>query len=288
LLLALQGTVGRYEEAADAAQRLIDVATLSGEQRLVGTGIVNYTFAALHGPTVVSSAIRTSETLLKQVGGDRKAQGLALGVLGVLHAMEGRFDDARRCSDEGRELLEDLGPSILAASTALEGSRIALLAGNPADAEVELRRDYDILEALGEQYYRSTLAGLLANVYWRLSKYEQADRYARVGEEISDADDFWSQALWRSARAKLLARGSQIEPALARANEAVELTATSDDIELRADVLLDLCEVLRLVGRENEQEPHLREALALYSRKGDVVSAGATSQRLGVLAETVP
>jgi hypothetical protein len=163
-----------------------------------------------------------------------------------------------------------------------------LLAGNPADAEVELRRDYNILEALGEQYYRSTLAGLLANVHWRLGQFEQAHRFARVGEEISDTDDFWSQALWRSARAKLLARDSQAEPAVARGQEALDLTATSDDIELRADMLVDFCEVLRLVGRENEQEPHLREALALYSRKGDIVSAGAISDRLGVLAQTLP
>ena len=60
---------------------------------------------------------------------------------------------------------------------------------------------------------------------------------------------------------------------LARA--AVELAATTVDIELRADALIDLGEVLRIAGREDEREPHIREALALYEQKGDLVSSGA-------------
>jgi predicted ATPase len=283
LLMLIYGTSGNYDDAAEAALRVVEFATRAEDARLASKGAINYAFTALHGPTPVSVALRSCEILLNEVGGDRKAEAMVLGVLGVLHAMEGRFDEARRLTAQSRESLEDLGPSILAAASALEYSRVEILAGDPAQAEIELRRDYEKLEAVGERYYRSTLAGLLANALWTLGRNAEADEYSQVAEEIADADDNWSQVLWRSARAKLLVQAGRAEEAVTLAREAVSLAATSVDIEQYADVLVDLGEVLRRAGRDGEQEPHLREALALYVRKGDLVSAELIRARLAEL-----
>jgi hypothetical protein len=53
---------------------------------------------------------------------------------------------------------------------------------------------------------------------------------------------------------------------------------------LHAGALVDLADVLELEGRPNEAGPPLREALALYERKEDVVSAGRVRSRLRELA----
>jgi class 3 adenylate cyclase/tetratricopeptide (TPR) repeat protein len=280
VLMLVYGTAGRYDAAADAAMEVVTYSTQAGDARVAAKGATNYAFTALHGSANVRDALTTCEGLLTQVSGDRKSEAIVLSVLGVLHAMEGRFDEARKLTAQSRERLEDLGPSILAAATSLESSRIALLAGDPIQAEIELRHDYVTLEALDEAYYRSTVSGALANVYWQLGRFEEAERFSRIGEELADADDYWSQLLWRSARAKLLARTGDADDALAMAQSAMALTESSVDIEQHADILVDFSEVLGLLGRENEQEPHLRAALALYSRKGDVVSAGLIRDRL--------
>ena len=280
LLMLIYGTSGNYDDAADAAMHVVEFATRAEDARLASKGAINYAFAALHGPTPVSVALSSCTSLLVQVEGDRKAEAVILGVLAVLHAMEGRFDEARRLIAQSRERLKDLGPSILAASNALESSRVETLAGDPVRAEIDLRRDYEKLAAVDERYYRSTIAGLLANVLFTLGRSNEASDYSRIAEEITDEDDYWSQILWRSARAKIFAQEGHFDEALRLAGESVSLASGSVDIEQHADALVDLGEVLRLAGRETEQGPHLHEALALYVRKGDVVSAARIQAKL--------
>ena len=47
-----------------------------------------------------------------------------------------------------------------------------------------------------------------------------------------------------------------------------------------ADAFMDLAEVLRTAGRENESEPFVAQALELYEQKGNVVAAGRTRRIL--------
>jgi hypothetical protein len=53
-----------------------------------------------------------------------------------------------------------------------------------------------------------------------------------------------------------------------------------------ADSRLERAEVLVLLGRGDEAEPPLREALRLFEAKGDPVSAARTRLRLETLAST--
>jgi hypothetical protein len=65
---------------------------------------------------------------------------------------------------------------------------------------------------------------------------------------------------------------------------AVDLAAGTSNIEQHADALVDLHEVLRLAGQWDESGPPLREALALYEQKGDLVMASRLRARLEVPA----
>src|SRR6185436_15929270 len=108
---------------------------------------------------------------------------------------------------------------------------------------------------------------------WDLGREEEAVTFARISRDLADVDDVYSQVLWRMVEAKSLARSGQADEGVAFAREALGMLDRSVDIELKADVLI-------LAGRENEQGPHIGEALALYAEKGDVVLSAAAADRL--------
>jgi hypothetical protein len=84
--------------------------------------------------------------------------------------------------------------------------------------------------------------------------------------------------------AKSLARRGDTAEAVEMGASAVRLAAATVDIELHADALTELAEVHRLAGGEDEEEPRLREALALYEQKGDIVRMRAVRDRLTAVA----
>ena len=64
----------------------------------------------------------------------------------------------------------------------------------------------------------------------------------------------------------------------------MRLSERSDDISQRGDALVDLAAVLDRAGRASDAATALRDAIALYERKGNVVSADrarTTLERLG-------
>ena len=149
LLMIIHGTVGRYDDAAFAAETAVTHSRRAGDPRSAARAASGYATVALGGPTPVAAAIERCEALLADVRGDRKAEAVILGVLAQLRAMRGEFDEARAMAERGREMLDDLGPSVTAASTSTESWRVEVLAGDLAAAERHLRRDHDLLEAHG-------------------------------------------------------------------------------------------------------------------------------------------
>jgi len=90
------------------------------------------------------------------------------------------------------------------------------------------------------------------------------------------ADDMTTQVVWRSVRARVLSVRARHADAQALAREATSLAADTDDVNMRADTLLDLAAVLRAAGRDAGALPPLRQALDLYKAKGNQVSAART------------
>ena len=279
-LLFVHGNAGRYDEMAEAAQQLMEHADRAGEDRLVRRGAAVYTTAAVLGSTPVDEAIRACEGITERVHGDRRSEAIVFGALAQLRAMTGDFDEARRLYRQEQEYLEALGPSRELASTSLDSARVELLAGDLTAAAEELRRDNIELEALGERYFRSTVAGLLAKVLLLVRDTAEADRFCSLAEELADVDDVDSQVLWRLSRSRLLAVD---DPAAARAlaDEAVTLAEGTAGLILRADAMRSRAELLFELGDRTDAETSLVEAVSLYERKGDVVSAAAARELLG-------
>jgi predicted ATPase/class 3 adenylate cyclase len=268
----LQGTAGRYGAAEEAVRRSMEYARLAGDRRQEIRNLPIYAACSLYGPATVPEAIRHCEQLIEEASDDRRGASLVRLALAQLHALQGDFDRARELYRQSRATLEDLGEKVQAASTSIDSGRVEMLANDPVSAEAELRRDYKTLAAMGEKYFLSTTAALLAHALYLQGRFEEAETLSRVSSE-SDQDDVESQSLWRRARAKVLARKGRFDEAETLAREAQALIEETDSPLLEANTLMDLAEVLRLAGRLEEALPLMHSARALYVQKGSSVLA---------------
>ncbi len=274
LMWAIHGTAQRYGESAAAAEHVLEEAWLADDRRLAARGASGYAVGALFGPTPVPDALRRCEELAAEIRGDRRTEALIRGVLAQLYAMQGSGDRARELLAQSLEMLEELGANVLSSATSLNSSPVELLVGDLEAAEGLLRKDYDALSQLGEKFLLSSVAGSLGRVVYQLNRFEEAEALAMVVEQLAAPDDVDAQALWRSVLGMCLARRGEHDEGLRLANEAVELRRATDALTLQAETLSDLAETLRFTGRDDEVRAVRSEAMRLYERKGDIVSAG--------------
>jgi class 3 adenylate cyclase/tetratricopeptide (TPR) repeat protein len=241
--------------------------------------------ARLHGRTPVADVLAWLD--------EREQEGAWTLVLrrdrGHALAMVGRLDEARAIlADVRAEMAERGGGIRLGTTTGQASVYVELLAGDPA-AAVELGEEgCRLLEELGERSFLSTAAGLLAQALYALDRLEEADAWAGRAAELGASDDALTQLLWRQVRAKVLARRGEHAEAERLAREAVALGAETDMLGSQGDAHADLAEVLSLAGRAEEAAEALEHALARYERKGNLVMAGRTRERLAALHEQAP
>ena len=115
--------------------------------------------------------------------------------------MNGDFAKAREMCVRGRAVLRDLGQGVRAASASLDLAVIELLAGDPAAAEREIRPDCELLEKMGETYFLSTMAAMLARAVREQGRDAEALELTGLAERSAADDDIDAQVLWRAVRA---------------------------------------------------------------------------------------
>jgi class 3 adenylate cyclase/tetratricopeptide (TPR) repeat protein len=276
------GSTAFAEEAWRRALEHSRRARSPREEAQVLTWLLIATWA---GPAPVEQALARCREIGERAP-TRQVEAFALLEHGPLLAMQGRFAEARKLFRQGRAMLEDLGLAIFVAGSSQENFDLEMLAGDPEAAEDDLRRACDTLERLGEKGFLSTRAGLLAHALCAQGRYEEADIFIELAVNSASADDRLTQALWRSARAKVVASGGDIEEALGLAREAVAMLEPTDWLVIRADALVGLAETLRLADRFAEARDALDEAVMLYEQKGNVIAAGKARELLDELRPT--
>lgn len=283
LLTYVHWTATRFGSAAEAAERTIRHATAAGDTIMARRFLGSLAISVLYGPTPVIEAIDYCEDVLIRAGDDRKAKALAELALAHLEAMRGDFGRARLLYRRSRASLEEFGWRLFAALTSLDSAFVEILAGDLDAAERELRNDYAALQQMGERNYISTTAALLADVRYRQGSYEDADRFARVCEDVASSDDVASQFLWRCVRGKLLAEQGSHDDAEASLQEALGLIEPSDQLDWKGNGLMDLAEVRRIANRNTEAAAAAEQAAELFSKKGNVVSAARATELAATL-----
>ena len=98
---------------------------------------------------------------------------------------------------------------------------------------------------------------------------EEALRLTELApERLTVPEDATPKIGWRRVRAKLLARAGELDEAERLGREAVALAERTDYLDVHAQAVADLGEVLRLAGRPEESAAALERRFGSTSRKG--------------------
>jgi tetratricopeptide (TPR) repeat protein len=260
------------ERAFEHAQRAADERELSEiRQALI--------WCAAVGPLPVARAIARCEELIADSGRDPLTDAVAANALSLLNAMGGRFSEARELSARSREILEDLGLTLMLPTLDGWTGQAELLAGDPGAAERLWRRAYQALEGLGEKGNLSTIAAYLAEAVFQQGRFDEAEELTAASESMTFPDDVTSQISWRTVRAKVAARKGSLDVAETLAADAVARGAATDWIHLRGGALEALAEVQLAKGQTDAAAAPAGEALALYEAKGSVAAAALLRSR---------
>jgi DNA-binding SARP family transcriptional activator len=226
--------------------------------------------SALFGPKPVHDGIALCEHVLARPSQQKRLVASSYRTLAGLTAMTGDFPAAYGLIDRDKELLADLGLSVIAAVAAEVYGIVHLLANDATTAELELRRGYERLAEMGEKSVLANIAGLLARALARQGRYDEALVFSRRGEALAAADDLAAGGHWRGPRAVALAARGEMEHAHALAGDAVALASETDFLNLHAESLLDLSSLLVLEGSGSEADTLVAHAVELYRAKGNV------------------
>jgi tetratricopeptide (TPR) repeat protein len=276
----------QFEAAEEAIERVLEHARRAGDKTNETSSSLLILNAIRYGPTCVEEGNRRAAAILEEAD-DPLLEAYARRCLGSLSAMTGRFEEARSLIGEALAIYEDLGLEMQMAHTAeQESAYVEMLADDPVAAEQELRLAYQTLEGAGRENSAASAAGYLGLALCAQGRYEEAARFAGISEDGSVANDANTQIVWRCVRARVLASQGAFEPAEALGREAARLAEKTDALDDRGDTLMDLADVLRVVGRRDEAATAVAEAQRLYERKGNAVSGAKAAALLAELSAT--
>ena len=263
---------GQWGSRIEALEEAIRHGRGAGDDGQVGVLVVQYTQALYYGPTPVAEAIRACSAFLEESPRAPTFEAGLWTTLAGLHAMEGRFEEARRLYADSVAIYEEFGLRFRRAVRSIFGAQIEALAGDLGAAERELRTGYSMLEEMGAPASRGTVAGLLADVLASRGDDAEAHRFAEITRETAAETDVWPQVLVRRALARASARQGDIAAAEELARDAVAMAGATDALDLRGGTLVVLGEVLRDAGKTAESDASLEEARKLYELKGNLAA----------------
>jgi tetratricopeptide (TPR) repeat protein len=182
--------------------------------------------------------------------------------------MLGRFEEAFAESTEAERIYSDLGLRFAVAGLLQVTGPVALLAGDPEAAEHVLRRSYEILAGIGAKGYT---AALLAAALYAQERYQEAAEFVAIAKDPG-THETTTGVRWRAVEAKLRALDGDVDAAVTTAREAASLASKTDALNLHAEALVALAEVLQLAGRDAEAAHAAEQAYAVYAAKGNVAA----------------
>jgi len=271
--------LGEAEVALEGLERALEHS--KGQPSLTA-GILTFEAAArIWGPTPAVEIERWAVSVLSVYAGVPIAEAAALTARAYADALRGDASGARQLANRARSIYADMGlPFLLARATSVL-SLIDLLAGDLVATERGLRESYDTLRETRETGFLSTVTSILADALCEQDKIDEAEQMARRAIEMSSPDDLDPLTRANGVLAVARARAGDAAGAEALAAEAVESCRSTDLIMILSDALRRQGHVLHASGKHDEAVRALREALALYERKGNVVMAARVRATLG-------
>jgi tetratricopeptide (TPR) repeat protein len=249
-----------HEDWADAAQKALEHSRLAGGRE--DAWLFGLPIALVYGPRPADEAIATLEAL--GAGFAELRAGVIDVHIAMLLAMLGRFEEARQAGEvaceRGREVSgnEHAGYAYLA--------EIAALAGDDEQAAVYLR---PVCERLTPQEWnQADYGGRLAQILWRLGRHEEAYELAERCCQPAPERNVLGHAFWLQIQAlHAAAQGDHTAETERIARRAVAVLDRTDALNLQAEALSNLAEVLTSAGKTDDAAEALEQALDRYERK---------------------
>jgi DNA-binding SARP family transcriptional activator len=256
----------------ESSERALDAYRRAGLP--VATCLGQLAQALYQGPTPAPEAIARCERLLDDDTVGPAGEANVRVFLGGLLAMRGQIEEARAHVARARETFDELGQ--LGPAGALcggVGGAIEVLAGDWQAAELVLRESCELLQRARLNSTFATRAGELAATIYEQGRFAEADTWSRAAERAAAEDDLDARLAWQPVRAKLLARSGEHDDAERMVRAAGVAAQNTDALNKRARVLLDLADVLRLVGREGDTPELIEQARRDFEQKGNLAGA---------------
>jgi class 3 adenylate cyclase/tetratricopeptide (TPR) repeat protein len=287
LALARLGEVGASEAALD---RALAAARHAHDRRRANVVLAGAPLAALWGPSPVARASgRCLDVVrvLRITQGAPAVEAVALRCQGVLEALRGRTDAARRMVASSRRMVEELGITQRLLEADVFSGLIELLEGDAVAAERCLRGAYDGFREHGLGIDAAQAAALLGRALLAQGRATEAEALSRESEALA-GDDLKSAIAWRGVRAEALARRGEVGAAIDLARAAVALAASTDHLLDHADACRALATALRAAGRREEAALEDLHAIELWDAKGATLLADRARQAAGRAGDAEP
>ena len=270
--LARLGKVGACEAALDQA---LAAARRAGDRRRANAVLAGAPLAALWGPSPVTRASgRCLDVVrvLRITQGAPAVESVALSCQGVLEALRGRTEAARRMLASSRKMVEELGIAHRLFEADAFSGRIAAMEGDAAGAERLLRSAYEGLRELGLGIDAARAGALLARTLLAQDRVAEAESLSHESERLA-GDDLQAAIAWRGVRAEALAKRGEHGAAVELARAAVAIASATDALLDHADARMALAAALRAAGRGTEADAEERRAIGLWEAKGATLLA---------------
>jgi class 3 adenylate cyclase/tetratricopeptide (TPR) repeat protein len=271
---------GKLARANEAAKRALVHAERIGDARAQARHRSDIAGAVIFGAVRLDEGIRIIERDLAwaRTANVRWLEGVSLIALGTLHAAQSRVDLGRRFVEAGKVLLSELGMGWINAAHA--GNWVEVLCETPAEMEREFRAAYETLAEAGEKGVLSTMAADLADAVLAQGRTAEAGHLLDEAEQAGARDDVVTQVIVARVRAKLMARRGDSEAARRLAREAVERAFATEYVQMQADTLWALADVLAVTHDPEEAAEALAQAVRVYEEKGFLLLADRARARL--------
>jgi class 3 adenylate cyclase/tetratricopeptide (TPR) repeat protein len=234
----------------------------------------------LFGPAPAEEVIASLDQMVASSGDDPRVRAEAEQVTCVMHAMCGRFGQARAIGADARQHLAQVGLGLFLANLAQSTGHVAELAGDLDAAEREYERSCEDLEALGESSYLSTVAGLYARLLARRGRPAKALEALELARRRGSPDDVATQSLVRQAEGLLAAAAGEADRARAAVTDALQREQASEQPDSVAEAYLVAADVEKILGHTPAERDYLAAAQPLFETKGNVVRAREVASRL--------
>jgi class 3 adenylate cyclase/tetratricopeptide (TPR) repeat protein len=264
----IRSWLGRGAEAMERFERASALARTVGNHRVRSRSLSWMLLGCFWGPTPVSEGLRLCDRVIADSEGNRYVQGYAYVIRAALEAMAGRWDEGEERSTVGHAMLDDLGHQVSSAATRMTEAEAHFFAGRRDYAERQLRQAHEVLSAVGEKGYLSTVTALLALVVCARGAFDEAERYAAEAQQLGAADDLATETLRLSAQAEVLASRGDFAPAHAAIEEALDMLEGTDLLGHRASLFISQAAVFRTEGKAPEVRSALESSIRLWEQKG--------------------